>query len=133
AWGSGFLYLCPLIIVAVMRGQTPWEAPGLHVGIPIGFICLLPAAYLLMPLCDGVLLLGSPRPTTPRAAMLVRCIIADTIALVSLVLFFLTGEIRWWPLVYWLLGLPAVVGIFRRVGAYQAAMKRIATGQTLKQ
>ena len=68
-------------------------------------------------------------PTTPRAALFVRCVIADAIAVLAFYLFVHSGEILW-PTVYWALGLPAAFGILRRIGAYQTAMERIATGES---
>ena len=128
ALGAAF-YLVPPVVVGLLRGVSPWEIPHFHIAIPIILICLLPVAYLLTPLVDGVLVLGSVRPTTPRAALFVRCVIADAIAVLALYLFIHSGEILW-PTVYWALGLPAAFGILRRIGAYQGAMERIATGES---
>ncbi len=122
------LYLLPPVLCAVLRGRSPWVIPHFHVAIPIVLICLLPLAYFLMPMFDGVLAFGSVRPTTPRAALFVRCVITDAIAVLSVYLFLHSGELMW-PAAYWILGLPAALGILRRIGAYQAAMERIATGQ----
>jgi hypothetical protein len=128
AAGAAF-YLAPVVAVTVLKGASPWEMAHFHIAIPIVLICLLPVAYLVMPLVDGVLVLGSVRPTTPRAALFVRCFIADAIAVLAFYLFVHSGELLW-PAVYWALGLPAAFGVLRRIGAYQAAMERIATGET---
>ena len=122
------LYFAPIAVVAALRGQSPWEIPHFHIAIPIVLICLLPVAYFLMPMFDGVLVFGSVRPTTPRAALFVRCVVTDAIAVAAVYLFLHSGE-PMWPVVYWLLGLPAALGILRRIGAYQSAMERIATGR----
>lgn len=122
------LYGVPPAFVAVMRGHSPWVLPHFHVAIPAVLLALLPVAYLVMPLADGVLVLGSVRPTTPRAALLVRCVIVEGMALISVYLF-LHSDGLLWPALYWAAGLPAAVGIIRRIGAYQRAMERIATGQ----
>lgn len=122
------LYAVPPVVVALLHGQAPWELPHFHVAIPIALLVLLPLAYLIMPLADGVLVLGSVRPTTPRAALLVRCAIVDGVAVISLYLFLHSGELLW-PTLYWMAGLPATVGVLRRIGAYQRAMERIATGK----
>jgi hypothetical protein len=126
------LYFAPIVAVAALRGRSPWEIPHFHIAIPIVLICLLPVAYFLMPMFDGVLVFGSARPTTARAALFVRCAIADAIAVLSFYLFIHSGELMW-PVIYWALGLPAALGILRRIGAYQSAMERIATGQAAKQ
>jgi hypothetical protein len=125
AFVAAVLYFAPPVVVAALRGVSPWVIPHFHVAIPIVLICLLPLAYLMMPMFDGVLALGSVRPTTPRAALVARCVITDTIAALSLYLFFHSGELLW-PSIYWLLGVPAAFGILRRISAYQAALERIA-------
>jgi len=121
------LYFVPVVVLAALKGRSPWEIAYFHLAIPIVLICLLPVAYLLMPLFDSVLVFGAPRPTTARAALLTRCLITDAMAVVSLYLFFHSGELLW-PGIYWALGLPAALGILRRIAAYQRAMERIATG-----
>jgi hypothetical protein len=127
---TGFLlYFVPVLTGAALRGQSPWELPHFHTAIPIVLLCLLPLAYFLMPMFDGVLVLGSVRPTTPRAALFVRCVIVDGIALLSVYLLLHSGAVVW-PGVYWLAGLPAALGLLLRIRAYQTAMERIATGQT---
>ena len=66
-WRTGIaavvLYLVPVAVVAWFRGESPWVIPHFHIAIPIVLICLLPLVYLLMPMVDGVLVLGSVRPT----------------------------------------------------------------------
>jgi len=127
---TGFvLYFAPVAVGAALRGQSPWEIGHFHVAIPIALICLLPVAYFLMPMFDGVLAFGSARPTKPRAALFARCVVVDAIAALTVYLFLHSGALAW-PAAYWILGLPAAFGILRRIGAYQGAMERIATGQT---
>jgi len=123
------LYFAPPVVVAALRAQSPWEIPHFHVAIPLALIGLLPVAYFLMPMFDGVLVFGSVRPTTPRAALFARCAIVDGIAALAVYLFFHSGAPAW-PAAYWILGLPAAFGILRRISAYQTAMERIATGRT---
>jgi hypothetical protein len=120
-------YLIPPIVAAALQLHSPREFPGFHVAIPIVLICLLPVAYALMSLFDSVLVLGTPRPTTARAALLARCTLTGMIGVLALYLFFHSPDLRW-PAVYWALGLPAAVGILRRIPAYQRAMERIAVG-----
>jgi len=125
---AGVLYLVPVAVVACLGGESRWVIPHFHIAIPIVLIGLLPLVYLLMPVVDGVLVLGSVRPTTPRAALFVRCVIVEGIAAFALCLFFQWGE-GTWPAVYWVLGLPAAFGVLRRIPAYQAALERIVRGE----
>ncbi len=122
------LYLLPLGVVAFLRGESPWEVPYYHVAIPIVVMCLAPVSYLLMPLFDSVLVFGRPRPTTPRAALITRCVVTNAMGVLALWVFFHSQSLRWF-LVLWALGLPAVFGIVRRIGAYQGALDRIVSGE----
>ena len=72
--------------------------------------------------------MGSPRPTKARAALLTRSIITNFIGLASLLVFIHSDELRW-PTIIWLLGIPAAVGLLRRIGAYQRVMEQIARGE----
>jgi hypothetical protein len=122
------LYLVPLAVVAFLRGESPWEIPYYHLAIPIVVLVLIPLFYVLMPLFDGVLLFGQPRITTPRAALIARCVLANTISLLALWVFF-HGQTLTWFLILWALGLPAACGIVRRIGAYRRAVDRILSGE----
>jgi len=122
--------LVPLIVVAALRGESPWQSPYYHVAVPIVVLCVVyPVCYLLMPLVDGVLILGTPRFTGPRAALLVRSGLTAFMALAALGLFFYAPSIAWFAAL-WTLSLPAAIGIARRVGAYERALDRIVHGET---
>jgi len=58
----------------------------------------------------------------------VRCVIADAVAILAFYLFAHSGELLW-SAIYWTLGLPAALGVLRRIGAYQNSMERIARGE----
>jgi len=121
-------YLAAPILVAILRGASPIDIGGYHVAIPIVVVCLIPLAYIMMKFFDGVLIMGSPRPTKARAALVTRSIITNFIGLASLLVFLHSGELRW-PTIIWLLGIPAAIGLIRRIGAYQRVMERIARGE----
>jgi len=118
--------VAPAIVVAVLRGQSPWHIPYGHVAIPIVILCLLiPGSYILMPLFDGVLILGRARLTGPRAALLVRCLLTDLMGLAALWVFFHLNSVAWFA-VLWGLSLPGTWGILRRVRAYERVLERMA-------
>ena len=122
--------LVPLGVVVWLRGVSPWVIPHYHVAIPIVILCVaFPVAYLLMPLFDGVLILGRPRVTGPRAALLIRSGLTAFLALLALWVFLHSRSILWFA-VLWTLSLPAAVGIVRRIRAYERALDRIASGET---
>jgi hypothetical protein len=121
--------LVALVVVLWFRGVAPWAIPYYHVAIPIALLCVaFPAAYVMMPLFDGVLILGRPRITGPRAALLMRCGLTALLSLLALWVFFHSRSIVWFA-VLWTLSLPAAVGIARRIGAYERALDRIASGE----
>ena len=120
-------YAIPAVVVAVLRGEAPFRIPGYHIAIPIILACLSLLAYVLMPLFDGVLTIGEPRPTKARAALMMRCVLTNTIGLAALLVFFQSAELVW-PGVIYALGIPGAAGIIRRIPAYQTVMERTARG-----
>jgi len=74
-----------------------------------------------------VLIMGNPRPTKPRAALVVRAGLTNLIGLEALAVFLLCGDIYWVGAVY-VLGIPAVFGLLRRIGAYTKVMENLARG-----
>lgn len=120
-------YAAAAVVVAVMRGSLPYEAPLRHAAIPIVIACLVPIAYLTMKVFDGVLIMGNPRPTKPRAALVVRAGLTNLIGIGALVVFLLCGEVYWAGAVY-VLGIPAALGILRRIGAYTRVMENLGRG-----
>ncbi len=122
------LYIVPLCVVAFLRGESPWEIPYYHIAVPIVALVLTPVFYVLMPLFDSVLVFGEPRITTPRAAVIARCVLANAMSVLALWVFFHGGSVTWF-LVLWALGLPAAFGILRRIGAYKGAIDRIVSGE----
>lgn len=121
-------YVVPLGVVALLRGESPWDIPYYHLAIPIVALVLTPVFYLLMPLFDSVLVFGQPRLTTPRAALMARCVLTNAMGVLALWVFFHGQSVRWF-LVLWTLGLPAAFGIIRRIGAYKAAIDRMVGGE----
>jgi hypothetical protein len=128
AWVGACLYLVPLGVVALLRGESPGDIPYYHLAIPIAALVLTPVLYLLMPLFDSVIVFGQPRLTTPRAALMARCVLTNAMGILALWVFFHGQSVRWF-LVLWALGLPAAFGIIRRIGAYKAAIDRTMNGE----